>query len=484
MDDGNLAILVDAKLEYTKQLVNIISPNIFLGVKTLYNKCNEICKLENSNDILYRFQVELSEIPKWNQEVINSEYHKLIENSKCDWLEDLLTAVFVSHTRILTSINSNKNKNKINLKIPKVDHFIHLCYIEIARYFWKNTYLFDDSVNKYEYQRNRRETEQIIDTIINETIRKQLPVKHILKEYLGSEFKDNVPTEQNNLENFNEYEKENLRKMVKNEIENCSREKLSKLKIDYDIIKNLNSNIIDDKQDHEPGKDKEPIETAAPDKDKEPIETATPDKDKDKEPIAPTKPCEDKKPIGTAPSTPGEDVITTLKKEDMATTNETPNIKINIDENMSSDEIEINNLIDDEINKLNDSPDKNDNLKIEDLNLEFDDLSKLEEVYIENEPKNMDNIENLNNINNINIDDSFISATDNEIHKTHKPLDMNNKIDNEENNKIKTIYIDTKNDKKNTFNETDIDINYDSNNDLEKYKKKKFSKNDYSFFSN
>ena len=29
MDDGNLAILVDAKTEYTKQLVNIISPQYF-----------------------------------------------------------------------------------------------------------------------------------------------------------------------------------------------------------------------------------------------------------------------------------------------------------------------------------------------------------------------------------------------------------------------------------------------------------------------
>ena len=210
MDEGNLAILVDAKLEYTKQLVNIIGPNIFLGIKNIYNESKEICKIEQSNDILYTFQLKLSEIPKWNQEIIINESNKLIDNSDCDWLDDLLTAVFVSHTRILTSINSNKNKNKINLKIPKVDHFIHICYIEIARYFWKNTYLFDHSVNKYEFQRNRREAEQLINDIINETIRKQLPVKHILKEYLGTEFNENNHTENiENIENINDYEKEN-----------------------------------------------------------------------------------------------------------------------------------------------------------------------------------------------------------------------------------------------------------------------------------
>ena len=231
MDDGNLAILVDAKTEYTKQLVNIISPNIYLGIKKIYNESKELCSNNNDEDVLCQFQNDLSEIPKWNQEVINGECDILIKNSKCDWLEDLLTAVFVSHTRILTSINVNKNKNKINLKIPKVDHFIHLCFIEIARHFWKNPYLFDDSISKFEYQRNRRDAEKIIDNTINETIRKQLPVKHILKEYLGNEFKD-TKLEDETITESND--NENLRKMVKAEIENCSKEKLKKLNINPD----------------------------------------------------------------------------------------------------------------------------------------------------------------------------------------------------------------------------------------------------------
>ena len=73
----------------------------------LYNKINDITTVENN-------------IVKWGE-----EYEDIIETSKCDWLDDLLTAVFVSHTKILTSINTNKNKNKINLQIPKVDFFVH-----------------------------------------------------------------------------------------------------------------------------------------------------------------------------------------------------------------------------------------------------------------------------------------------------------------------------------------------------------------------
>ena len=120
MDEGNLPILVDAKTEYTKQLINIISPVIYQGIKLIYNESkNKSIENEEINSCLSYFQNSLSEIPKWNQIIITEKYEKILEYSKCDWLDDLLTAVFVSHTKILTSINTNKNKNKINLQIPK-----------------------------------------------------------------------------------------------------------------------------------------------------------------------------------------------------------------------------------------------------------------------------------------------------------------------------------------------------------------------------
>ena len=225
MDQGNLAILVDAKFEYTKQLINILKNNIFQGIKKIYISAKEYSIEHDELDkVLKKFQFYLSEIPKWNQDVILKEVTEILEKSKCDWLEELITAVFVSHTRILTSINSNKNKKKINLNIPKIDHFIHQCYIDVARAFWKTPYLFDDSLNNYEYQRNRRDAEGIIETCIQETIRKQLPVKHILKEYLGKDY--DTDTENAETEDIESEDYSNLRKMVKAEIENCSKEQL------------------------------------------------------------------------------------------------------------------------------------------------------------------------------------------------------------------------------------------------------------------
>ena len=239
MDQGNLAILVDAKFEYTKQLINILKNYIFQGIKRIYIDAKEYSiEHDEADRTLKKFQFYLSEIPKWNQEIILKEVSEILEKSKCDWLEELITAVFVSHTRILTSINTGKSKKKINLNIPKIDHFIHQCYIDAARAFWKTPYLFDDTINNYEYQRNRRDAESTIETCIQETIRKQLPVKHILKEYLG---KDYDTEEEDDIES-EDYS--NLRKMVKAEIENCSKDNFNSKERKTDTVESTLKKIL------------------------------------------------------------------------------------------------------------------------------------------------------------------------------------------------------------------------------------------------
>ena len=106
MEDGNIAVLVDAKAEYTKQLVNILKPNMYVGVKNILDQAKSECSLnKDSDNTMKYFQDLLSQIPKWNQDIINNESTRILEYSGCDWLDDLITAVFVSHTRILTSIN-------------------------------------------------------------------------------------------------------------------------------------------------------------------------------------------------------------------------------------------------------------------------------------------------------------------------------------------------------------------------------------------
>jgi hypothetical protein len=182
MEDINSSIYVQAKIEYTEQMINHLQSHFFDGVKSIYDDSKEIYKENSSSSQLFIFRTLLEKVPEWNNELIIAETDRIIETSKCDYLEDLLTAVFISHTKILMSIGSNNDK--INLTVPKLSNFIHKCYINIARNLWKNPLLFSENISGLEYQKNLKTIEDIIYSGIETTIRFSLPVKEILKGQL------------------------------------------------------------------------------------------------------------------------------------------------------------------------------------------------------------------------------------------------------------------------------------------------------------
>jgi hypothetical protein len=59
-----------------------------------------------------------------NMEKVNNEIHTIHVNCGCDYLEDLLTAVFIAHTKVLTAIRLSSNNKKVEINIPKVEHFL------------------------------------------------------------------------------------------------------------------------------------------------------------------------------------------------------------------------------------------------------------------------------------------------------------------------------------------------------------------------
>ena len=75
----------------------------------------------------------MNKISDWGNQTIESETKRIIENSNCDWIDDLITAVFISRVKILSSISDNSNPDKINLTIPKTSNFIHKVYINISK---------------------------------------------------------------------------------------------------------------------------------------------------------------------------------------------------------------------------------------------------------------------------------------------------------------------------------------------------------------
>ena len=208
MEELNTPIFAQAKVEYTAQLIDILYPHMFDGVKSIYDESKILYRNRGKTPILLIFRELLEKVPIWNSEIINSECSRIVNNSNCDYIDDLITAVFISHTKILTSIGPSQSFNKINVTIPKCSTFIHKSYINAARELWKNPYLFNENVPGHEFQKNNKEIENIIKSCIENTIRKLLPIKEILKGHLEGE-------NDNNLLNQRETLKQLLREELK-----------------------------------------------------------------------------------------------------------------------------------------------------------------------------------------------------------------------------------------------------------------------------
>ena len=251
MEDLNVPIFAQAKIEYTNQLVDILYPHMYDGIKSIYDESKVIYVKKTGTPILLLFRELLEKVPIWNSEIVESECSRITNNSNCDWIDDLITAVFISHTKILTSIGPNQSFHKINVTIPKTVNFIHKTYINIAREIWKNPYLFNESVPGHEYQRNSKEVEIIIKQCIESTIRHLLPIKEILREHLDVYETDNIL---NNKDELKQMLKEEL-KELKNELKSSNTPKGDKDNLDdEDDMDDMND--MNDMNDDEEGSDK------------------------------------------------------------------------------------------------------------------------------------------------------------------------------------------------------------------------------------
>jgi hypothetical protein len=175
----NTATYSEARSEYTKQLATFIVPSLVGWFQQLWAR-----NATNKSQCMALFQGECEEIPRWNQDRIHDEVRVLIERTGCDYMEDLMTAVFIAHTKVLTAVRLSTKQKKLSITVPKLDHFIHRIFREAARAFWKTPFLFMDSGNVVDRQKNVLQIEALATEAIATAVRSMLPVKQILKDYL------------------------------------------------------------------------------------------------------------------------------------------------------------------------------------------------------------------------------------------------------------------------------------------------------------
>lgn len=186
MDDFNMHTLFESKNEWSARLVTILAPTIAEGYKSMLNESIDLCKKNKEMEkYLMTFQNFISRVPKWNATIIENERKRICEVSGCTYLEDLITCVHVIQLKVLTAMRVGQKQKKIDIRIPKLDDFIHKVYINSARKIYKNVYLFEIKIAPLNIQKNERELEKIIQECIIQTIRDGIPIEEILKAYMA-----------------------------------------------------------------------------------------------------------------------------------------------------------------------------------------------------------------------------------------------------------------------------------------------------------
>jgi len=184
--ENNNATLVEAKKAYTNQLISLITPQVYEGIKDLYECAKKNMKGKN---VRHSFQIELSGVSVWNQLIIDNETERIIKNTNCGYLDKLVTVIFINSTKILaTAYIGAQNTNTLEISVPKLSHFIHRVYIETAKEFYKNPFLLDEKLRPRERQDNLRSSIEAIKFGIEQAILRLLPIGEILSRDIASNF--------------------------------------------------------------------------------------------------------------------------------------------------------------------------------------------------------------------------------------------------------------------------------------------------------
>jgi hypothetical protein len=244
--DPVVSVYSDARAEYTKQLCIFVVPAYFQFFINLLEKAKETMAHEPKR-ILWQFQTYLNEIPDWNMEKVNHEIAIILTNSGCDYFEDLLTAVFIAHTKVLTAIRISSKQKNVQITVPKVDHFLFKVLCECAKLLWSSTYLFRDGVSAIEKQQNYKSIEILIGEGVQQAIRSLVPVKSILKDFMSVEDEEEAEKEANE-DMMNDDQHDRANELNKNEGEHIPQ--LDETKENNNDVKTIqttvgiNSNIV------------------------------------------------------------------------------------------------------------------------------------------------------------------------------------------------------------------------------------------------
>ena len=137
----------------------------------------------------------LKEVPNHNKNMIDGEANRIKHASRCyDWFDNLIKATIKSHILLLACPSRKKKCESLDSKYYEnvsTEDFIHKCYIETTKAIYNNPELFWHELKPIKVKRNQKVIIDIIRKSIASAIRKSLPIKSILEDFLNnSHFED------------------------------------------------------------------------------------------------------------------------------------------------------------------------------------------------------------------------------------------------------------------------------------------------------
>ena len=177
-----LNIMVEARNEYMGQLFLIMTPPMIEVFQDMYD---EATKLSKGRKTLIMFQKLLKEVPNWSNAM--SKQHSDNIANRCAWFNDLLAAVFVACTKILSAVRLKSDNKKISLRLPTNEVFIQTCYNNVAKDLYKDPYVFHEEQS--EYLRDEKLTKRFA-MCIEASVKQLIPVQEILQTYMSQETRD------------------------------------------------------------------------------------------------------------------------------------------------------------------------------------------------------------------------------------------------------------------------------------------------------
>ena len=187
MNDFNEAELRQTRALFAIDLLNKLEPSLYTGIQQIVTEAKRMCEQSGElHKFLASIQNLLVEIVKWTPAIIDGEVKRIIAESRCNVLEDLIACVFVTCIKLLTSVRTGTVQRKIEVNIPELNPFIHKVYCNIARRLYSRVQLFHVTRKTTPQQilDNQEQVHQHIRDAILDTILANTPVDAILQAYV------------------------------------------------------------------------------------------------------------------------------------------------------------------------------------------------------------------------------------------------------------------------------------------------------------